>query len=209
MKKAPPTGCFFTSISAENRAFCKGKTCHSSDDVQKIVLNIRASEHQKQLQKLDDNYDDRGKSKKSSEAAQPSCYARQKQTPRQKQQQIAGEVYDKIFDNDRRLIRRRYENIKAEKRYDVAVCLNILGVGHVKRCADALEQRKIRQGRAVQGENDYQDGSFPLLISLPFGDRAAGEVHVFVEGAHAVDYAVVGDLDYAVCDGLRELVVVA
>lgn len=187
----------------------KEKTCHSSDDVQKIVLNIRASEHQKQLQKLDDNYDDRGKSKKSSEAAQPSCYARQQQTPRQKQQQIAGEVYDKIFDNDRGLIRRRDENIKAEKRDDIAVCLNILGIGHVKRCADALEQRKIRQGRAVQGENDYQDGSFPLLISLPFWDRAAGEVHVFVEGAHAVDYAVVGDLDYAVCDGLRELVVVA
>ena len=42
-----------------------------------------------------------------------------------------------------------------------------------------------------------------------FRDRAAGEVHVFVEGAHAVDYAVVGDLDYAVCDGLRELMVVA
>ena len=48
-----------------------------------------------------------------------------------------------------------------------------------------------------------------VLFSLSFGNRAAGEVHVFVEGAHAVDYAVVGDLDYAVCDGLRELVVVA
>ena len=48
-----------------------------------------------------------------------------------------------------------------------------------------------------------------VLFSLSFGDRAAGEVHVFVERAHAVDYAVVGDLDYAVCDGLRELVVVA
>ena len=109
----------------------KEKTCHSSDDVQKIVLNIRASEHQKQLQKLDDNYDDRGKSKKSSEAAQ------------------------------------------------------------------------------YRAKTIIRMGLLPLLISLPFGDRAAGEVHVFVEGAHAVDYAVVGDLDYAVCDRLRELVVVA
>ena len=48
-----------------------------------------------------------------------------------------------------------------------------------------------------------------MLFSSSFGDRAAGEVHVFVEGAHAVDYAVVGDLDYAVCDRLGELVVVA
>ena len=48
-----------------------------------------------------------------------------------------------------------------------------------------------------------------VLFSLSFGDRAAGEIHIFVEGAHAVDYAVVGDLDYAVCDRLRELVVVA
>ena len=76
--------------------------------------------------------------------------------------------YDKIFDNDRGLIRRRDENIKAEKRDDIAVCLNILGIGHVKRCADALEQRKIRQGRAVQGENDYQDGSFAFAHIFTF-----------------------------------------
>lgn len=110
------------------------------------------------------------KTKKSSEAAKLVGYARQKQTPRQKQQQIAGEVYDKIFDNDRRLIRRCDENIKAEKRDDIAVCLNILGVGHVKRCADALEQRKICQGRAVNGKNSDKYWLFALAhVCTPIG----------------------------------------
>lgn len=69
-----------------------------------------------------------------------------------------------------------------------------------------LRKRKINTYRSAQ------KAPFHVLkgrFESSFGDRAAGEVHVFVERAHAVDYAVVGDLDYAVCDGLRELVVVA
>lgn len=107
--------------------------------------------------------------------ARDNGFARQKQTPRQKQQQIAGEVYDKIFDNDRRLVRRRDENIKAEKRYDIAVCLNILGVGHIKRCADALEQRKICQGRAVNGKNNDKYWLFALAHVCP----PIGYIHGF------------------------------
>ena len=118
MKKAPLGVLFYYSVrSRGSRSFLfSQKPIDAPENVQYIVLNIRASEHQKQLQKLDNNYNDRGKNKKSSEAAKLVGYARQKQTPRQKQQQIAGEVYDKIFDNDRRLIRRCDENIKAEKK---------------------------------------------------------------------------------------------
>src|SRR5574344_1072302 len=47
------------------------------------------------------------------------------------------------------------------------------------------------------------------LLVLPYILLHAGQIHVLVEAAHAVDDAVVGYLDDSVCDGLGELVVVA
>ena len=47
------------------------------------------------------------------------------------------------------------------------------------------------------------------LLVLPYILLHAGQIHVLIEAAHAVDDAVVGYLNDAVCDGLGELVVVA
>ena len=100
MKKAPPRGAFLLLSVQKIELSVKEKTCHSADDVQKIILDIAASEHKEKLQKLYSYYNQRSENEKALKAAKLFDYTRQQQSPRQKQQQISYQAGYEILDDN-------------------------------------------------------------------------------------------------------------